>query len=76
MDQWILSRLANAVEMTDNGLAAYDFPMATTACYNFWLYELCDWYFVSTCRLIEIKVWEQLVLQNPACLLKTFWLNI
>ncbi|XP_046370269.2 valine--tRNA ligase-like [Haliotis rufescens] len=44
MDLWILSRLSLAVESCTSGFQAYDFPAATTACYNFWLYELCDWY--------------------------------
>ena len=48
MDRWILSRLSEAVELCNKGFATYDFPTATTACYNFWLYELCDVYLVST----------------------------
>ncbi|KAL5011505.1 hypothetical protein ScPMuIL_010056 [Solemya velum] len=44
MDRWILSRLSNAVDLCNVGFENYDFPVATTACYNFWLYELCDWY--------------------------------
>ncbi|KAG8224272.1 hypothetical protein J437_LFUL005078 [Ladona fulva] len=44
MDVWIHSRLAAAVKACNDGFAAYDLPMATTACYNFWLYELCDVY--------------------------------
>ena len=44
MDRWILSRLSNAVKICQEGFAAYDFPAVTTACYNFWLYELCDVY--------------------------------
>ncbi|XP_050394719.1 valine--tRNA ligase, partial [Patella vulgata] len=44
MDKWILSRLSLAVELCTNGFASYDFPAVTTGCYNFWLYELCDWY--------------------------------
>ena len=47
MDRWILSRLAKAVELCDKGFKEYDFPTATTACYNFWLYDLCDIYLVS-----------------------------
>ena len=49
MDQWILSRLCEAVDLSNNGFELYDFPMVTTAIYNFWLYELCDVYLVSTC---------------------------
>ncbi|EEB18877.1 Valyl-tRNA synthetase, putative [Pediculus humanus corporis] len=44
MDRWILSRLSAAVEACNSGFAAYDFPKVTTACYNLWLYELCDVY--------------------------------
>jgi len=44
MDRWILSRLAYAVEQVNIGFKEYNFPLATTALYNFWLYELCDVY--------------------------------
>ncbi|PVD22509.1 hypothetical protein C0Q70_18323 [Pomacea canaliculata] len=44
LDLWILSRLSLAVESCNQGFQAYDFPLATTSIYNFWLYELCDWY--------------------------------
>lgn len=50
MDRWILSRLSAAVDMVNSGFENYDFTMATTGCYNFWLYELCDWYLVSRCQ--------------------------
>uniref|UniRef100_T1IVN6 valine--tRNA ligase n=1 Tax=Strigamia maritima TaxID=126957 RepID=T1IVN6_STRMM len=44
LDLWILSRLSHAVEVCNTGFENYDFPAATTACYNFWLYDLCDIY--------------------------------
>ena len=44
MDQWILSRLTVAMDDSNRGFAEYDFPLVTTALYNFWLYELCDVY--------------------------------
>nr|KAG5705773.1 hypothetical protein BaRGS_027432 [Batillaria attramentaria] len=44
LDRWILSRLSQAVELCEQGFQMYEFPTATTAMYNFWLYELCDWY--------------------------------
>ncbi|XP_046401266.1 valine--tRNA ligase isoform X1 [Ischnura elegans] len=44
MNIWIRSRLAAAVKACNEGFETYDLPMATTACYNFWLYELCDVY--------------------------------
>jgi hypothetical protein len=45
-EQWILSRLHFAIKQADEGFQTYDFAQATTACYNFWLYELCDVYLV------------------------------
>ncbi len=47
MDRWILSRLSEAIASCDRGFHNYDFQSCTTACYNFWLYELCDVYLVS-----------------------------
>ncbi|KAG8190395.1 hypothetical protein JTE90_022038 [Oedothorax gibbosus] len=47
MDLWILSRLSNAIEACNTGFETYDFPAATTACYAFWLYDLCDVYLES-----------------------------
>lgn len=47
IDHWILSRCTFAVDEVNRGFAEYDFPAATTAIYNFWLYELCDVYLVS-----------------------------
>ncbi|XP_052095273.1 valine--tRNA ligase-like [Mytilus californianus] len=44
MDLWILSRMTYAIEQANIGFVNYDFQTTTTACYNFWLYELCDWY--------------------------------
>merc|ERR1719435_856142 len=44
MDRWILSRMAYAAEQVNIGFKEYNFPQATTALYNFWLYELCDVY--------------------------------
>ncbi|VDP16272.1 unnamed protein product [Schistosoma margrebowiei] len=46
-DRWILSRLAYAVIQCNTGFTEFQFPIATTACYHFWLYELCDVYLVS-----------------------------
>lgn len=47
MDRWILSRLSEAVVKAANGFEKYDFQSATTSIYNFWLYDLCDWYVES-----------------------------
>ncbi|KAK2190154.1 hypothetical protein NP493_86g05009 [Ridgeia piscesae] len=44
MDRWILSRLSETVTLCDRAFREYDFPVATTGCYNFWLYDLCDIY--------------------------------
>ncbi|XP_074110444.1 valyl-tRNA synthetase [Cotesia typhae] len=44
IDMWMLSRVSYAAKICDEGLAEYDFNGATTACYNLWLYDLCDVY--------------------------------
>ncbi|KRZ14062.1 Valine--tRNA ligase [Trichinella zimbabwensis] len=44
VDLWILSRLSTAVRLCNDAFENYEFSKATTACYNFWLYELCDVY--------------------------------
>uniref|UniRef100_A0A8D8XQQ2 Valine--tRNA ligase n=1 Tax=Cacopsylla melanoneura TaxID=428564 RepID=A0A8D8XQQ2_9HEMI len=44
MDAWILSRLADAVATCNKAFSKYEFNTITTACYNLWLYELCDVY--------------------------------
>ncbi|XP_059052119.1 valine--tRNA ligase isoform X1 [Achroia grisella] len=44
MDRWMLSRLSLAVSRVNAGFKAYEFPSATTHCYNLWLYDLCDVY--------------------------------
>lgn len=46
VDLWMLSRVSYAVNTCDKAMAQYDFPTATTACYNLWLYDLCDIYLV------------------------------
>lgn len=43
-DRWILHRLHRAVVAADQAFRNYEFSAATTAIYNFWLYELCDVY--------------------------------
>ncbi|KAJ6627764.1 Valine--tRNA ligase [Pseudolycoriella hygida] len=44
MDLWILSRLASTIENCNSGFEIYDFTIPTSACYSFWLYDLCDVY--------------------------------
>jgi valyl-tRNA synthetase len=42
--RWILSRLANAVDETENALAEYRFNDAANSIYQFTWHEFCDWY--------------------------------
>uniref|UniRef100_A0A1I7YCJ4 Valine--tRNA ligase n=1 Tax=Steinernema glaseri TaxID=37863 RepID=A0A1I7YCJ4_9BILA len=44
LDQWILSRLSETVQKSNAGFEEYNFQQATTAIYNFWLYDFCDVY--------------------------------
>uniref|UniRef100_A0A0N4Z0P1 Valine--tRNA ligase, mitochondrial n=1 Tax=Parastrongyloides trichosuri TaxID=131310 RepID=A0A0N4Z0P1_PARTI len=47
INKWILSRLSKSVEGVNSGFETYNFQKATTAIYNFWLYDLCDIYLES-----------------------------
>ncbi len=44
MDKWILSRLSETVVLCNNGFKNFDLTNATTGLFNFWLYDLCDYY--------------------------------
>ncbi|KAG6857894.1 AP-1 adaptor complex sigma subunit Aps1, partial [Blastosporella zonata] len=46
VEQWILHKLNFAAAEINTQLAERNFMLATTAAYNFWLYELCDVYIV------------------------------
>jgi valyl-tRNA synthetase len=54
IDQWILSRLAEFVENINGGFQQLNFSKATTACYNFWMYDLCDNYLVLNSNLCTL----------------------
>jgi valyl-tRNA synthetase len=43
-ERWILSRLAHAVAEVNKGLDEFRLDEATGAVYQFFWYELCDWY--------------------------------
>ncbi|KAF4720975.1 hypothetical protein FOZ62_017331, partial [Perkinsus olseni] len=43
-DKWILSRLSEAAGAANKGIKDFSFSDATTATYNFWLYDFCDYY--------------------------------
>lgn len=48
VEQWILNKLDVAASEVNKYLAERNFMAATNAVYNFWLYELCDVYIVSS----------------------------
>lgn len=64
MDKWILSRLSLAVESCNTSFENYELNGATTACYNFWLYDLCDVYLVMLNNLLSIQLKYILINMN------------
>ncbi|SPO32571.1 probable VAS1 - valyl-tRNA synthetase [Ustilago trichophora] len=44
VEKWILHKLNNAAKTVNENLKERNFMAATSAVYNFWLYELCDVY--------------------------------
>jgi valyl-tRNA synthetase len=51
-----------AVDMVNEGFEKYNFPQATTALYNFWLYELCDVYLEYLKPVFQVRLLVNLVL--------------
>jgi valyl-tRNA synthetase len=43
-DRWILHRLSECARLTNKAFAEYKLYDATTATFNFWLYDFCDYY--------------------------------
>jgi valyl-tRNA synthetase len=76
-DLWILSKLNKAISETNKNLDQMNFMQATSAVYQFWLYELCDVYLV-----IHFKSFMQYYAKsigrrksaNPS-LMATIWLQ-
>ena len=46
VEKWILHKLNVAAKELNTQMTERNFMMATTAAYNFWLYEFCDVYIV------------------------------
>jgi valyl-tRNA synthetase len=44
VDQWLYSRLANAIELVNDGLTNYRFHEAAQGVYQFFWGDFCDWY--------------------------------
>ena len=44
VDKWILSRLSETVSHVNVSIKNFELTAATTALFNFWLYDLCDYY--------------------------------
>lgn len=50
-ERWILHKLNKAVEQANSNIQDMNFIQATSAVYNFWLYELCDVY-IEVCKTL------------------------
>ena len=53
LDLWLLSRLSAATDACNQGIGSYEFHQATSACYSFWLKELCDVYLEGIKPIIQ-----------------------
>ena len=79
LDRWIVSRLAVAVRTCESAWPLFDFPTITSAIYNFWLYELCDYYieyakpFVLTREVQGNSAAKVLLFNNLPIVIPHFW---
>jgi len=53
VEKWIISRLNVAIKETTENLETINLMNATTAIYNFWLYELCDVYVEAVKPIVD-----------------------
>merc|ERR1719387_448960 len=60
-DEWILSRFNDMAKKTNDAFIAYEFANATTATYNFWLYDLSDLYLEVIKRRMQTENEEKRV---------------
>ncbi len=76
MDKWMLSRLSETVNICNAGLKNFDLTAATTSLFNFWLYDLCDYYieYLKPSFYAQDQTEEQNVLFNNSreCLYTCF----
>ena len=62
VEHWILHKLNIAAGEINRQLQERNFMAATTAAYNFWLYELCDVYIVCFDSGLDLNVISESVL--------------
>eukprot|EP01133_Synstelium_polycarpum_P014797 gene14797-17491_t len=48
VNRWILNAATRAMTACETGFQNYDFAQVTSAIYNFWLHDLCDFYLETT----------------------------
>jgi len=60
----MLSRVSYAVATCDEAIKQYDFALATTTCYNLWLYDLCDIYLVNIFNMIRYDIRKKICYNN------------
>ena len=64
--------MSYAVDTANEGFEKYNFPQATTALYNFWLYELCDVYLEYLKPVFQVRLFAKLVILGKLGSGKTF----
>jgi len=72
-ETWILSRLANQIKLANDGFKTYDFSQATSAVYNFWLYELCDVYLESMKPTMQNSSEDPAIIKKQGSLRETLY---
>lgn len=74
-NQWIWQRLCACADATNAAFEAYDFNAATTAVYDFWLKDFCDFYLEMIKPMLKTKDREETLttlfscFRNALCLL-------
>jgi valyl-tRNA synthetase len=73
VEQWILQKLNHAAAAVNKALEERNFMAASSKCYDFWLYEVCDVFIVRRASLCSNAALtrERDVRRKPSSLLPT-----
>jgi len=63
-DKWILTRMNQTIEKVSSAIDSFDFNIAAKELYDFFWYELCDWYIEAVKERLKSESPDRTSVQN------------
>jgi len=63
-DKWILTRMNQTIEKVSSAIDSFDFNIAAKELYDFFWYELCDWYIEAVKERLKNESVDRTSVQN------------